>query len=199
MPCLFLFNIPASNLVSPVADALREILLKSSAKYSGHGNKSEDSSLLVGTHNNLQNDRGIPDGRDTTTAVPLLTEQYQNSHHQSSSSQHRSSTLAASGKTRKVSDASSIYINNEEDTGENKYKRRPALEWFNRWLRTFHRPSSRHHQALLGGRRRMTILLIIIAVCTVIALLSYLGRSASNEDPMLDPFNNPNIRIEENI
>ncbi|KAB7499395.1 Zinc finger protein-like 1-like protein [Armadillidium nasatum] len=105
----------ASNLVSPVADALREILgnyewaraglgmsiLKSSAKYnSGHGNKSEDSSLLVGTHNNLQNDRGIPDGRDTTTAVPLLTEQYQNSHHQSSS-QHRSSTLAASGKNKK--------------------------------------------------------------------------------------------------
>lgn len=64
-------------------------------------------------------------------------------------------------------------------------------------FRTFHRPYSRHHQGLFGGKRRMGFLLAIIAVCSILVLLSYFGRNSSYEDPMLDPFNNPNIRVEQ--
>lgn len=84
----------------------------------------------------LQSDRGIPDGHDTS--LLSSTEQYQSDPLGSSSSQHRtSSSTNSQGKSRKPTDpSSSVFISNsEEDTGENKYKRRPALEWFNRWLR----------------------------------------------------------------
>ena len=59
------------------------------------------------------------------------------------------------------------------------------------------KPPSRHHQTLLGGKRRMMVLLALLAGGTLLMVLSYLGHTSSDNDPMLDPLNNPNIRVEQ--
>lgn len=59
------------------------------------------------------------------------------------------------------------------------------------------RPPSRHHQRLLGGKRHMIIILAVLACVTLLVVLSYLGHGASDNDPLLDPFNNPNIHVGE--
>ncbi|XP_068243491.1 zinc finger protein-like 1 [Palaemon carinicauda] len=84
-----------------------------------------------------------------------------------------------------------------KDPDEDKYKRRSAIEWFSRWWRTMSRPSTRHHQSVIGGSRRMIVLLVLLGIITILVVLSYFARGASDDDPLLDPFNNPNIRIED--
>ena len=61
-----------------------------------------------------------------------------------------------------------------------------------RWWRTMMKPAAQRrrsavHWVMLG-------LLITVAFLTLVMVFNYLGRSG-RDDPMLDPMNNPNIRI----
>ncbi|XP_076065711.1 zinc finger protein-like 1 homolog [Oratosquilla oratoria] len=114
------------------------------------------------------------------------------------SSQFRGEGVGVSRKGSSSASAES-HLMIEDDADENKYKRRSAIEWFSRWWRTMNRPSARHHQGLIGGKRRgvMITILGVLAVITLLVVLSYAGRGASDDDPMLNPLNNPNIKVEE--
>ncbi|KAG7161934.1 zinc finger protein-like 1 homolog [Homarus americanus] len=156
-----------------------------------------DTHTRVNTHDNnssITNSEGSVGGNGSSsvrvTAVedPPITSQYRDGHHSSNSSVARK---GSSSETR-------LNLNGDVDVDddENKYKRRSAIEWFSRWWRTMSRPPSRHHQTLIGGRRRMIIVLVLLACATLLVVLSYLGHGASDNDPLLDPFNNPNIHVE---
>ena len=87
-----------------------------------------------------------------------------------------------------------------EDTDENKYKRRSALTWFARWWRNFVSP---HLRSRSRGNKKQQLLmiafLVVFGLVTLLVIFHYFGRSGGEEDyrgdPMLDPMNNPNIRI----
>nr|BAJ96624.1 predicted protein [Hordeum vulgare subsp. vulgare] len=83
----------------------------------------------------------------------------------------------------------------DRDTGENKYKRRPLLEWLQRFLRSRQMTSRR----LRMTRQKKILFLVIfflIALFTLILIMSRLGEYRTENDPALDPMNNPNIRVQ---
>nr|XP_027234037.1 zinc finger protein-like 1 [Penaeus vannamei] len=232
---------PAPNLVSPVADRLREMISIYPWAQTGLGlpliketqnegayhqdwsvvngsvtSESEnqdsvivDPSLLASTKPKAETFRpqtqihsqGLSSNTSTVSGSsnssvrvtsmedPLVTpSQYRGEgHHNNLSSVRKGS----SSETRLL-----FNTDGDADDEENKYKRRSAIEWFSRWWRTMSRPSSRHHQRLLGGSRRMVMILVLLAGATLLVILSYFSHGASDDDPLLDPFNNPNIRIE---
>ncbi|XP_050709844.1 zinc finger protein-like 1 [Eriocheir sinensis] len=125
---------------------------------------------------------------------PITPSVFRDTHHTAAATPSAVSTSVA----RKGSSSDTKLLLNEgpdADESENKYKRRSAIEWFSRWWRSMNRPASRHHQGFVLGARRMVILLVVLGCLTLFVVLSYFSRGASDDDPMLDPFNNPNIRV----
>ncbi|KAK4295453.1 hypothetical protein Pmani_031974 [Petrolisthes manimaculis] len=227
---------PAANLVSPVADCLREALAAYPWARTGldlplieddsNGSSQLDWSSANGTIAREWNNetpqpaapatppRPLTPATDThprtaqthgssnssglkVTAMedPALTHsQHREPHHH-----HPDPSPDTPSMTRKASTPDTRLLlptHEDADDGENKYKRRSAVEWFTRWWRTMNRPASRHHQRLTPGVRRMVIILTCLAVITILVVLSYFSKGASDSDPMLDPFNNPNIHVE---
>uniref|UniRef100_A0A0R3RWC4 Zinc finger protein-like 1 homolog n=1 Tax=Elaeophora elaphi TaxID=1147741 RepID=A0A0R3RWC4_9BILA len=83
----------------------------------------------------------------------------------------------------------------DEDLPENKYKRRSAIEWLNRWFR-----SRYGTRAVLDPRARWKrgifyIIVCIIIMLTLFTVLSRLMGNRSSDDPAFNPLANPNIRI----
>uniref|UniRef100_A0A8R1Y0E6 Zinc finger protein-like 1 homolog n=1 Tax=Onchocerca volvulus TaxID=6282 RepID=A0A8R1Y0E6_ONCVO len=83
----------------------------------------------------------------------------------------------------------------DEDLPENKYKRRSASEWLNRWFRSRY---GRH--AVFDTRTQWKHGIFYIGICiiimmTVFTVLSRLMSSPSNDDPAFNPLANPDIRI----
>merc|ERR1719400_950929 len=75
---------------------------------------------------------------------------------------------------------------------EEKYKRRAPTDWFLRWWKTMMKPAAQRRRGALGWV--VVLLLAALALFTLVALFSYLARGGS-DDPLLDPMNNPNIRV----
>uniref|UniRef100_A0A915AFD5 Zinc finger protein-like 1 homolog n=2 Tax=Parascaris univalens TaxID=6257 RepID=A0A915AFD5_PARUN len=97
------------------------------------------------------------------------------------------------GDTRQL--LSSTSEGRDEDLPENKYKRRSAGEWLNRWLRSRYGGASRWDPR--AGRKRLCfiVLIAVVAILTVFTLLSQVLSGPSDEDPAFDPLANPNIRV----
>uniref|UniRef100_S4RSZ1 Zinc finger protein-like 1 n=1 Tax=Petromyzon marinus TaxID=7757 RepID=S4RSZ1_PETMA len=88
------------------------------------------------------------------------------------------------------------------DTDEDKYRRRPALQWLARWFRSRSAPQSRRKDASLvaGARRQRRVVLLVLgllAFLTLLLVMSQLGRGAADSDPLLDPLANPHIRVQQ--
>ncbi|XP_032818575.2 zinc finger protein-like 1 isoform X1 [Petromyzon marinus] len=118
--------------------------------------------------------------------------------------EHTASPVASA--QRKVYDATarepfqstSIHV----DTDEDKYRRRPALQWLARWFRSRSAPQSRRKDASLvaGARRQRRVVLLVLgllAFLTLLLVMSQLGRGAADSDPLLDPLANPHIRVQQ--
>ncbi|XP_063957596.1 zinc finger protein-like 1 homolog [Lytechinus pictus] len=82
-----------------------------------------------------------------------------------------------------------------QDHDKDKYKRRSALHWFARWFKS--RTSSRKPVDSNAQIKRIAVLLLIclLAFFTFVIIMTSVGRASANSDPLLDPMNNPNIRI----
>uniref|UniRef100_A0A1B6DE59 Zinc finger protein-like 1 homolog n=3 Tax=Clastoptera arizonana TaxID=38151 RepID=A0A1B6DE59_9HEMI len=80
------------------------------------------------------------------------------------------------------------------DNDDNKYKRKSALYWFNRWLKSvgFGR---RHSTGHFYQRYCMAAVLFIIVLTTIVVIFSKLGKIATADDSSFDEHNNPNIKI----
>lgn len=208
--CIF----PPDNLVSPVADSLRRVLSEVNWARAGLGmplleerkEKRPEFSVPAGPRPTPEGEsgKGLSDGILSGTVLDYSTPTSRSSISKdaakmmmaaSSPSTSVTSTLLASP----TSTSSHLDMADDDDTDENKYKRRSAVSWFARWWRSVLGP------ALFGGRRRatktqkqiMTAILVLAAIVTLIVVFSHFGRSEDeyNDDPMLDPLNNPNIRV----
>lgn len=84
------------------------------------------------------------------------------------------------------------------DHDEDKYKRRPALQWLARWFNSREGQRRRDPNAV---RKRFAIVLMlgIIGFITIIIIFSKLGRQATDDDPFFDPLANPNIKVQHNV
>uniref|UniRef100_A0A673UW56 Zinc finger protein-like 1 n=1 Tax=Suricata suricatta TaxID=37032 RepID=A0A673UW56_SURSU len=79
------------------------------------------------------------------------------------------------------------------DCDDDKYRRRPALGWLARLLRS--RAGSRKRPLTLLQRAGLLLLLGLLGFLALLALMSRLGRAAADSDPNLDPLMNPHIRV----
>ena len=80
----------------------------------------------------------------------------------------------------------------DPDSERNKYKRRAPTDWLLRWWRTMMKPAAQRRRSL--AHWVMLAVILALAFLTLIFVFNYLGRGGA-EDPMLDPMNNPNIRV----
>lgn len=91
-------------------------------------------------------------------------------------------------------------FNMAPDHDDDKYRRRPAMDWLNRWLRSRDTTSKRGlKKDPMTVRKKFLIVLMIgiIGFLTMIVIFSKLGAHTADDDPFLDPMFNPNIRVHE--
>lgn len=89
-------------------------------------------------------------------------------------------------------------FNQSHDHDEDKYKRRPAFQWLARWFKS--RDGSKQRDPSAVRKRFFMVLLIgLISFITLIIIFSQLGRQATEDDPFLDPMNNPNIKVQQEV
>jgi len=201
--CIF----PLDNLVSPVADALRGLLSDVNWARAGLGlplleerrEKKPEFSIPSGPRlppegESVNSNSTLKDGNmfSSISTSPMTT-------NRSSLSKDcaLASSISSSMTTPLLQKSSTINIG--EDTDENKYKRRSALTWFARWWRNFVTPHLRSRRGNKKQQLLMIAFLVLFGLVTLIVIFHYFGRSGGEEDyrgdPMLDPMNNPNIRI----
>lgn len=92
-------------------------------------------------------------------------------------------------------DTSSIF-NTSLDHDENKYRRRSAMEWLTKWLKS--REGKHGKKDPMSIRKKFLVVLVIgiIGFLTIIVIFSKLGRSGIDEDPFLG---NPQVRVMDEI
>jgi len=77
------------------------------------------------------------------------------------------------------------------DEGENKYRKKSLLELIMRWAKN----QSRRRIGKVQ-KRMMSFLVFLLVFLTFLSLMSYLsGRKSWNDDPMLEPMNNPYVKV----
>jgi len=197
--CIF----PKENLVSPVADALRKLLSDVNWARPGLGLPLlEEKSEKKPEFSFPSGPRPPPEGESVTTsssykdgAIPKFSSPLATNR---TAPKDTSGYASAANSIVSPLLTSSSTINLNDDTDEDKYKRRSALTWFARWWKTNIGPSLRSRRAT-KQRYLMISFITFVAFVTIIAIFHYFGRSGNEEDfhgdPMLDPMNNPNIRI----
>ncbi|CAH1793018.1 unnamed protein product [Owenia fusiformis] len=86
-------------------------------------------------------------------------------------------------------------LNMSHDHDEDKYKRRSAFQWFSRWFSS--RTGGKQKQDPNASMKRILVILIlaVIAFFTLVIIFTRAGRASADRDPLLDPFANPNIRV----
>ncbi|KAK2176705.1 hypothetical protein NP493_644g02016 [Ridgeia piscesae] len=198
--CVF----PANNVVSPVADTLRDLLSKVNWARAGLG-------LPL-----IEEQAGRGDMTESTTTTPPQTSsvhQVPHSYVTASSltqdviSTDESTPYARTDKSadffsnpRKLFDSTredrSHLLNMSHDHDDDKYKRRPAFQWFARWFKS---QGGLWRKDPNAGMKRIIIVIVLalLGFLTILLIMSRLGRSAAENDPFLDPMANPNIRVDE--
>lgn len=89
-------------------------------------------------------------------------------------------------------------FNQSHDHDEDKYKRRPAFQFLAKWFKS-REGGIKRDPASIRKRFFMVFILGIVAFITLVIIFSQLGRNASDDDPFLDPLNNPNIKVEQKM
>jgi len=202
---------PPSNLVSPVADQLRRVLKDVNWARAGLG-----LPLLSSSHERHPDLLPVPKGprpspegedgddiRETQQQQPVVEGDSWKSDSgdtvltldtPSATSRRAERGLASQGQgTLDIEElAASPLISGDPDSQGNKYKRRTPADWFYRWWKSLLKPAAQRRK---GGWCTGLLLGLILLVSLVI-LFSHLGRGAGGrDDPLLDPLNNPNIRV----
>ncbi|CAF4107271.1 unnamed protein product [Rotaria sordida] len=191
--CVF----PPSNLVSPVADNVRNKL--------STVNWANRLPILSSNDSNLSQDK-----------QPLLTETDNNGYvivNPKISGEHIGSTSGLSHHPHRSIDmiqGTTILTTRPsqmDSDDEDKYKRRSVFTWFARWLRS--RQSTNRKGVSMNNRTQISrirftcymILIILFVFITILTVLYHLTRGDNNEnfdrisDPQFNPLNNPFIRV----
>lgn len=216
-PCCSSPVFPSDNLVSPVADKLRSILQDVNWARAGLGlplledkEERQPGHVPTGPRPNPEGedvprpglhlaqellaggggggamqgpDKSVQDWKQETTVVNLDT-----------STSRRGGTESLGLFSSAL--ASSPLITGDPDSREEKYKRRAPTDWFLRWWRTMMKPAAQRRRGAAGWL--MVGLLLLLGLLSLVAVFSYLSRGGV-DDPLLDPMNNPNIRVGDGI
>ncbi|KAE8741912.1 hypothetical protein FOCC_FOCC012564 [Frankliniella occidentalis] len=177
---------PASNLVSPVADVLREKLAGVNWARAGLGLPllSEDREIKPPSEG-----RKLVTDVGGTTSAQIPQPNHLNNIPTNVMNNPRTSERQVPRRVFEALDESRSTL---FDHDENKYKRRSAVDVFKRWWK---------HHAVRGGsrysqRRWMIAGAVIFAIVVLIYFCSWAGRIATENDPNLDPMHNPNIHVQ---
>ncbi|XP_054153163.1 zinc finger protein-like 1 [Oppia nitens] len=82
------------------------------------------------------------------------------------------------------------------DIDEDKYRQKSPIEFISRWLR-LHTPIGNRRQTVLTQKRLIIVAIIVfLVICTLVHYFLKFGRESADNDPLLDPRFNPNIRNE---
>ncbi|GBN12530.1 Zinc finger protein-like 1 [Araneus ventricosus] len=203
--CVF----PQPNVVSPVAEALRNALLNVNwarvglgypaiennlLNESSHSNNVQFSPLRAASSLPLENS-AKPAPININSAVSQMDmnsvrpEPYGASYTTSYTSPRKLYDATEHGHVRAPT----------RDHDEDKYKRRSAFEWFGRWFksRTMHGKNRKKDPNVFYKKWMVLLVLCLIGLCTLCILFLKLGRASADSDPLLDPRFNPNIRVED--
>uniref|UniRef100_A0A8C5Q4H4 Zinc finger protein-like 1 n=1 Tax=Leptobrachium leishanense TaxID=445787 RepID=A0A8C5Q4H4_9ANUR len=110
-------------------------------------------------------------------------------------SEDDSVTMNAASTPRKVYDTREVAKSQDTliDFDDDKYRRRPTLSWLARILRN--RSDSKARPASKTQRFCIILIVAVLGFFTLILLMSKLGRASADNDPNLDPLFNPHIRV----
>lgn len=214
---------PNSNAVSPVATALRDLLATVNWARAGLGLPLiEEMSRPGGAADGAEATREATHIPAEVSAPPPYTAMPQQGFAQqiqtgiansnlsqaASTSQHSvvnvSDTAAYSRATDKPDGFlelskqwNSVMATGTQDHDDDKYRRRPAMQWFSRWFKSrTGGPQKRDPNANMK-RILVVLMLSMIAFITLIIIFMRLGRASADNDPFLDPMANPNIRVQD--
>ena len=85
----------------------------------------------------------------------------------------------------------------DRDTGDYKYQRRPLFEWLSRWLKSRQISNKGSLFRMTRQKRNLfMVFLFFLGLFTLCVIMSRLSASSDDDNPSLDPMNNPNIRVE---
>lgn len=219
--CIF----PAEKLVSPVADALRNLLKDVNWARAGLGmplleDRVEKRPNFQQTNAAIMppppsGPRPAPEGQSGTVTMDGLhsggvaagggTGSANNNMNIKSSDESVISfnasdpELAHSRSYSKQLPTSPLLLNSDHDADEDKYRRRSPLRFIARWWRTTVGHSLLRTRRLTRSQRMFIWILIgFLALVSLMIFLSHFS-SGSSYDPMLDPMNNPNIHVDASI
>lgn len=212
--CIF----PPANLATPVAEAVRQLLQQVNWARAGlglplidepdfppPGHQGKEMAVPPMTSTPLRADPSanasagnftrpsaqVPPYSSTPTPVPTAQ-----SH--SVISVDEGTSARGFSNPRKLFDSTKEdgLFNQSHDHDEDKYKRRPAFQFLAHWFKSRDGMKKRDPNAV---KKRFFVILIIgvIAFITLVIIFSQLGHHATDNDPFLDPMNNPNIKIEQ--
>ena len=194
---------PPENLVSPVADKLRMVLQYVNWARAGLGLPLLSDSLERKPLSVPSGPRPSPEGEDTSGDPLSLAHELV----AKKAARERVDTVVTfdsetvrrgdRGETGDFADlAKSPLLAGDPDSQNNKYKRRAPTDWLLRWWRNIMKPAAQRRRSL--SHWVMLAVIVALAFLTLVFVFSYLGRGGA-DDPMLDPMNNPNIRIGDGI
>uniref|UniRef100_G3MKM1 Zinc finger protein-like 1 homolog n=1 Tax=Amblyomma maculatum TaxID=34609 RepID=G3MKM1_AMBMU len=203
--------VPASNIDSPVADALN-ILLKSASW--AHDGPSLPEIPLPKQAQVSQGNLPPPSGSPTKPPPQSVPQQQQPWRPQNvtpsvvpplhstmapeNSINYGSTTNSNVTSSRKLFTATQgNFVTSAPDYDEDKYKRRSGFELLSRWIksRTIMAGSHRRDPHTFLKRWVVLSILIVLGLFTVVYFLLHWGRAAAESDPLLDPRLNPDIRV----
>lgn len=201
--------VPASNIDSPVADALQVLLKAASWANAGPSlpeipQQKQAAGLQQGDHSGT-NPSPVKSASQhsqqqwrvqnaSSGAAPVL---HSNTGPESGGN-YGSTTNSNITSSRKVFTATQgNFVTSAPDYDEDKYKRRSGFELLSRWIksRTIMAGSRRRDPHTFLKRWVILSLLIVLGLFTVVYFLLHWGRAAAESDPLLDPKFNPEIRV----
>lgn len=189
---------PPDNLVSPVADKLRSVLQNVNWARAGLGLPLLSDSLEKRPVQVPVGPRPSPEGEDIPSDPLTLAQELvakKTGRDRSDTVLTFDSETVRRGDRGEFSDLAKSPLlagAGDPDSENNKYKRRAPTDWLVRWWRTIMKPAAQRRRSL--SHWAMLAVIIALAFLTLVFVFNYLGRGGA-DDPMLDPRNNPNIRM----
>ncbi|XP_070806564.1 zinc finger protein-like 1 isoform X2 [Pituophis catenifer annectens] len=209
---------PPTNLVSPVASALREKL--STVNWARAGLRlplidEMEVTQEVDTHNAsdcsdwssftaLNSEEAAPQNSASAFSYSASCnfespqQQQQNLKNGGVADQHTIVSMSdGASSSRKIYDTREAGVGQDSSTtidfDEDKYRRRPTLSWLAQLLKN--RFGTRKQPRSLMQRFVIFLLIGGIGFLTLVIVMMKLGRASADNDPSLDPKFNPHIRV----
>lgn len=205
--CIF----PGANLVSPVADVLKEKLCSVNWARAGLGLpllSIDNEQKIINSHNTtiepLVYQNHVPSTSSIATARTNsnVNSINQNNIHNNIQKQGPPYSIvnieSSNSMDRKVFEAYDEPKDMLFDHDENKYQRKSAIEWFLRWWKLIIRPPARRHSnpGRIYKRYALVGMVCILFFFFIIILFSWIGKMNNDNESSYNYIANPNINIE---